>query len=242
MNLRDGACLHGGTGSPYGMASTSKGKSQILHPEMDCETQGWARGENNRGKRPGSDPQTQNSKMEAGNDHTRGLWPHMTRSGTSLNSKMKTTKQEGPKTGFTPEDLLEISNLALRQDYRVIELFILTGGMRAADASIFSHWAGQKKEGGSVSARDSSRETGQGALWFHLPVFTLDVTWVTSTFWDRVRGTAFVEAAWVVFFLLSFALVIFERGAKIPNGEMQNLSQAMKAISNTRASAIYLVV
>lgn len=52
-----------------------------------------------------------------------------------------------------------------------------------------------------------------------LPEFTLDVTWATSTFWDRAWGAALVEGVCVVFFFPSFTLLIFERGAKIPEGK-----------------------
>jgi hypothetical protein len=34
-----------------------------------------------------------------------------------------------------------------------------------------------------------------------------------------MRGTAFVEGVCIIFFFRSFALLIFERGAKIPEGK-----------------------
>lgn len=54
---------------------------------------------------------------------------------------------------------------------------------------------------------------------FDLPVFIFDVTWATSIFWDLTRGPAFAEGVCAIFFFRSLALLIFERGAKIPKGE-----------------------
>jgi len=39
-----------------------------------------------------------------------------------------------------------------------------------------------------------------------------------------MRGTAFPEEVCAIFFLRSFALLIFESGAKIPKGGMESLS------------------